>query len=183
MRIFLVLCVLTAAQISIDIEGLPRSFSKDYFNPCRSNRRLNALKLAKLMAVMTKAFPICAPKTISVLNIDQKALIFVARQFCALVSVFYYFNGDKHGRLPPEWYKNGSLVFHTSAPLLQSIAKAGAVHKCIRVGVEKVCYHRRAVFNMYVEAMKCYLDVSHGIAPQSREEQLVLVQYALERLF
>lgn len=109
-------------------------------------------------------------------------MITVTKRYCVLSTVFYYFWGDQRGHLPPSLYKNGSLMVRMIAPQLMALARAGKAKKCVRLGVEKVCFDRREVLKMFIEAVRCYLIVNNGIGMRTLEEQFVIVQYALERM-
>lgn len=183
MRLFLVLTLLSAVRKYADVECLPRSFSKEYFNPCRGSRTLNSFQLAKAMAVFTKAFTFCAPGLLHNFGGDPRVWPFIGKRYCLLVNVFYHLHGDRKGHLPPSVYKNASLMMNMIGPQLYALAQAGKAMKCVRVGVERVCFNRRAMLGTFVDGMRCYLHTTNGVGIRTAEEQYLLVQYVMERMF
>ena len=185
MRLLFGLCMLSAARIHSNVECLPRSFSKEYFNPCRPSRHLHSVQVPRAMVAITKTVAVCAPRILVPMmkSIDSRALPPIAKSYCLAAVIFYNFHGDERARLPPRLYQNGSAIFALVDPLFKAIASAGKKRKCLRIGVDKVCFNRREVIYTLMDAIRCYLTVTRGIGMQTVEEQLLIVKYILDRLY
>lgn len=178
-----VLCVLhVATREVITVDGLPASFSKDYFNPCIGTNRLNSMQIAKAMAAHTKAFTHCAYLYLN-RKFDYRMIPFLARRYCLGVAIFYAYLGDSKNRLPVRLFRNGSALMAFIEPRLHALSGAGREIMCKRLSTDKVCANRVRVYRVLLELAKCFQIALDDILPRYPEEQFLIMQYVVKQFF